>query len=141
MVNSQLARHAVLTVLKQTALCPLQQEHESADLQKLLSNCWEEHSDLQNVKHIIKKTNASPKEQKATECWRKYILKSFIICSLLLTLLRHSYEGDDVYGMHYALDLKKYISPASLYVTAGNCQRALADETGMIRNHMGMCNR
>jgi hypothetical protein len=34
------------------------------------------------------------------------------------------------------------VSPASLlYVCAGNCQRALLDISGMIRNHMGKHDR
>jgi hypothetical protein len=34
------------------------------------------------------------------------------------------------------------VSPASLlYVSAGNCQRALVDESGMIINQMGKQNR
>jgi hypothetical protein len=51
----------------------------------------------------------------------------------------YEYERDISYAK---LDFFRQVSPASLVgVSVDDCQRALVDESGMIRNQMGMENR
>jgi hypothetical protein len=52
---------------------------------------------------------------------------------------RYGYKRDFVGKIH--LPFLRHVSPASLiHVSGGNCQRALMDELGMIRNEMGTQN-
>jgi hypothetical protein len=69
-------------------------------------------------------------------------VKLLVPCCKIYSMLKNAMSMKVILHRQNSLAVFCQVSPASvLDVSAGNCQRGLVDESGMIRKQMGMCNK